>query len=42
MLMKKYNLVGAVCVYSRLNARRIWASTPQIADCRGGRGGRGF
>ena len=25
-----------------LNARRIWASTPQIADCRGFHGLRGF
>ena len=25
-----------------LNARRIWSSTPQIADCRGLHGCRGF
>ena len=29
-------------MYFRLNARRIWASTPQIADYRGLHGLRGF
>ncbi len=32
---------GMLCM-SCLNARRIWASTPQIADYRGGRGRRGL
>ena len=36
------NPIRAICLYFCLNARRIWASTPQIADCHGLRGLRGF